>query len=437
MRTHCNGNIMRFSIMVMLISCVFCACEQANLSNETTRSGHEHNDGGHDDASSGDSAIEPSTKIEPDAHQARTNGEPEVVDLFVSPRHGCALFNSGRFACWGQNWTGALGIKTERPDEHPFLERLHDLGDDGVHNGAVGGTSGCSYPNSSTCIVSADHRVRCWGQIQVHNKCDVCLRPETCWRIRHGPDTIARVEDAVEVVLGGSHGCARLRDDSVSCWGTDIHGAAGVGPRRWSRSNPLPPSTTASHLEDLSNVAQLTAGRFHTCAVHQDGTVSCWGWNRHGQLGTKRGSSGFHPAPVDGLMGVVKVSAGAGHTCVLRRDRTVWCWGRNDRGQLGDGSKTNRPRPTPVVGLNSAVEIATGDFHSCARKASGEVLCWGSNRSGQLGHSHDEDLVRTPQSIDGVEDADLISAGGNSTCIVRDMRIIRCWGELATPEDTR
>ena len=53
-----------------------------------------------------------------------------------------------------------------------------------------------------------------------------------------------------------------------------------------------------------SGLIFLSAGQSHSCVVHEDGSISCWGWNREGQLGT--GSSVYYahsdePEQVSGL----------------------------------------------------------------------------------------------------------------------------------------
>ena len=41
--------------------------------------------------------------------------------------------------------------------------------------------------------------------------------------------------------------------------------------------------TTPTKVPGLNGVKQLTAGVFHSLALHDDGTVSSFGWNNYGQ----------------------------------------------------------------------------------------------------------------------------------------------------------
>ena len=63
----------------------------------------------------------------------------------------------------------------------------------------------------------------------------------------------------------------------------------------------------------------LAAGMHHTCATRQDGTVSCWGRNQHGQ------------SVVPEHVGrVSQLAVGCFHSCAVRQDGppTVRCWGK-------------------------------------------------------------------------------------------------------------
>src|SRR5437867_2189869 len=77
------------------------------------------------------------------------------------------------------------------------------------------------------------------------------------------------------------------------------------------------------------------------------------------------------------IAGVVQIAVGNGHTCTLHDDGTVRCWGSNSSGELGDGTVEDRLVPTPVVGLADAVSIAAEQHHTCALRRGGELVCWG------------------------------------------------------------
>jgi alpha-tubulin suppressor-like RCC1 family protein len=91
----------------------------------------------------------------------------------------------------------------------------------------------------------------------------------------------------------------------------------------------------------------ISAGQFHTCAILNDASVKCWGYNAYGQLGVSGtldrgdgpGEMGDNLPAVDLGAGksAVAISAGWDHTCALLNDGSVKCWGYNGYGQLGRG----------------------------------------------------------------------------------------------------
>ena len=106
--------------------------------------------------------------------------------------------------------------------------------------------------------------------------------------------------------------------------------------------------------------------------------VSCWGLTNTARWVTEPRSTGTRRPRFSGLPACHLV-AGENHVCALLADRTVSCWGYNVHGELGDGSTINRGRPTPVPGLADVAQIALGVTHTCALLTSGAVLCWATS----------------------------------------------------------
>jgi len=115
------------------------------------------------------------------------------------------------------------------------------------------------------------------------------------------------------------------------------------------------------------------------------GAVKCWGGNTWGALGDGTGFDRSSPVASVGLAtGVQALTAGDGHTCALMDDATVKCWGFNLYGQLGDNTLVDRLTATTVPGLSNIVAISAGSSHTCAVDSAGEVRCWGQNDVGQI-----------------------------------------------------
>ena len=86
---------------------------------------------------------------------------------------------------------------------------------------------------------------------------------------------------------------------------------------------------------------------------------------------------------------VATVSIGDFHACALDRHGRVTCWGQNQYLALGLGTQGLRSAPTAQVPLpTKASQIVVGRHFSCAELVDGRVFCWGKNNAAQLGRGN-------------------------------------------------
>ena len=188
-----------------------------------------------------------------------------------------------------------------------------------------------------------------------------------------------------------------------------------------------------------------TAGYSHTCVNKSDGTVFCWGYNSHGQLGNNSASDSYTPVQVEGvggtdyLTGVSQVEAGNFYTCALKSNGTVFCWGQNSAGELGDGSNSDRYTPVQVKSADGAgyltgvSQLAAGSYHVCALKSDNTVFCWGNDDTGQLGNGSTTRSFLPLQvlgagGIGQLTDISQLAAGDSHTCALKSDGTVFCWG---------
>lgn len=221
------------------------------------------------------------------------------------------------------------------------------------------------------------------------------------------------------IAAGANHTCALEEDGTVSCWGDNSSGQLGDGTTT-QRLLPVRAGT-------FSTAVAISAGSAHTCALLANGSVSCWGNNGSGRLGNGNSINQVSPVAVSGLSNAISISAGGSHTCALRADGLAACWGAGTQGQLGNGNQTSSTLPVTIGSLGNATAISAGFNHTCALLASGAARCWGLNNAGQLGDGSTT-LRTSPVAVAGLPGAVDISAGQEYSCVVLADGTGRCWG---------
>ena len=254
--------------------------------------------------------------------------------------------------------------------------------------------------------------------------------------------------EAGQIATGNFHSCAVL-SGTVRCWGYGGDGALGYGNRTSIGDDEAP--TAAGPVSLGRSAVAIAAGNVHTCALLDNGTVRCWGFGGDGRLGYENTTSiGDDELPAGSVnLGAGRtakaISAGSGHTCAILNDDSVRCWGFNLDGRLGYGhidsiGDNEPPGDSPPVNLGpgrTAKAIAAGGSHTCALLDNGAVRCWGFGGNGRLGYGKVADIARTPDATpdtvgpvflgDG-RTATALTAGFGHTCAILDNGSVRCWG---------
>jgi cysteine-rich repeat protein len=188
-----------------------------------------------------------------------------------------------------------------------------------------------------------------------------------------------------------------------------------------------------------STVVGLSAGTGFTCALLGSGAVRCWGDNTYGQLGLADTDPHiafpYQIATVTFGEKATQIASGANHTCVALAGGGVRCWGRNELGQLGQGDITARTGPAPLISFGSAVSVlSAGGNTTCVVLQNGEVHCWGSNSSGMLGLATTTQPSKTTAatalgavSVGGT--ASTVAVGTTAVCAtIASGATVVCWG---------
>lgn len=164
---------------------------------------------------------------------------------------------------------------------------------------------------------------------------------------------------------------------------------------------PEPTLLPASH----APVIGLTTGRVHSCALHDDGHVSCWGSSSHGQLGVADPDHSSLPIGI-AVTDVVEISADYDATCARQRSGRIVCWG-----QFEDSSLDELPRASEV---GDAVQLSG----ACARTITGDVRCVDRGLYAVEVPIHDATKVAARHGVRG--------------CAIVTGGAVKCWNEART-----
>ncbi|MEM9068027.1 MAG: hypothetical protein AAGE52_05950, partial [Myxococcota bacterium] len=279
--------------------------------------------------------------------------------------HTCALDLDGELWCWGNATYGVLA----QPGGAPILRPQRAMGDATFEARTFTQIEAAQWSN---CVLDDLRRVWCWGR----NDAAQLGLGSTLSLNNPMPQRVLNLDsDVAEISVGLRHGCARLADGTVRCWGQNATAEVGTG-------------TTMMVFEatdvGLSDIATISTGSQHTCAADSSGALYCWGDNTFNQLGLVPTSQVDSPMRIDAIEDVANLSAGASETCAAIGG-LARCWGNRSSGQLGDGlfAPTTAVPVAPLVIAPDSRLFTVG--HTCGI-SEGELFCWGDNASGQLGY---------------------------------------------------
>jgi hypothetical protein len=231
---------------------------------------------------------------------------------------------AGGVQCWGQNG-GKLGNGQSSDSATPVPVI-----------GLASGVRKIALGDAHACALLEDGAVKCWGAgfygqlgqgLQASASAPVDV-------IGLGPGS------AKDIAAQAMATCALLTDGSARCWGNNIFGQLGDG----TKNNSARPVVVVG----LSDITAISGGGYHACALTADHAVKCWGANADGAVGDGTRDQQLTPVAALGLSGnVAQVSAGLYHTCVLAGDGRAKCVGADDFGQLGQGVPEYSSVPAP------------------------------------------------------------------------------------------
>lgn len=321
----------------------------------------------------------------------------------------CSLHRDGTISCWG----GYIEDPTEQEIAYLSIPRKIPR---------ITDATAVSVGSAHACALLNDGGIYCWGT----NYYGELGNGTTENSIE--PVKVSNISDATAITSAFDHSCALHSDGTVSCWGRNQYGQLGNGT---FSDTPI-----ATRVIGITDAIAVSSKYEHTCALHNDRTVSCWGRNYYGELGNAAYISSANPTDennssipvkVVDIEDAVAISAGLSYTCALHIDGTISCWGSNRySGKLGDGTTKGSSIPVKVLDIDDATSIVTGNTFACAFRTTSTVTCWGDNSRGIL-----EATEIRPFFFDLDESEKIVSLSPGLywyICALYTDTTVHCWG---------
>lgn len=167
--------------------------------------------------------------------------------ISVGVYFACGLLAvDGSVVCWGN--------PTTTPDDgcEPSMGRL---------DAPAGAFSSLSSGPASTCAVSPQGTLTCWGSGDAADE-----RTEACGNFKQSvpPDGAFR-----SVSANSNHSCGVKANGEIACWGAGTTDECTLDVSSNCRQSRPPAGT----------FEQVVTGRNHSCAMTADRKVQCWGFN--------------------------------------------------------------------------------------------------------------------------------------------------------------
>jgi len=323
----------------------------------------------------------------------------QFTQISTGTNHTCGLTTEGKIFCWGQNNEGQLGNGTNVASTVPVEidTNIVGLNDPGTVDNEFIGFKSVHVGHSHTCALYGNNKIYCWGyglygQLGSNS---TLSQPRPQAVVEPGGGFIAFKELAV----GDYHTCALSTDHKAYCWGWGSLGRLGNG----TTDNKYAPTLVDTSLNaDITSRTQehfekITLGADHTCMSTIGNSLYCWGSGLDGRLGVDDNTTRLYPmtavmTQVTENSGIAQIEAGKEHTCLTTRLGQVSCWGVGLKGRVGDGYFLDRAVPVRTdfstsTGYVGAYAITSGGSHTCALGFTGEQYCWGEGLNGRLGNN--------------------------------------------------
>ena len=271
--------------------------------------------------------------------QSRVPPDERFTAVAAGSAHTCGLRTDGTTICWGYRLPGGgyvsdLSGPNHRPPFPPEDERLTAivLGVRYTCGLRTDGGAVCWNTRSDFSPFGTEEIVEI-----ISGGGHICgLRPDgsvLCndWLAPPEGDRFAAIS------MSGIHACGLRSDGGALCWGLNEAGQVTSVENGSYIADPVSPP-------EEGPFSAMATGIHHTCGLRSDETVVCWGYDLENMARIDGADVGVNAPGREFLFNTRRseppegerftaISAGSLHTCGLRQDGGVSCWGYNNHGQ--------------------------------------------------------------------------------------------------------
>ena len=187
------------------------------------------------------------------------------------------------------------------------------------------------------------------------------------------PGPIGTDMDWVNVASASTHNIALKEDGTIWSWGDGDGQERNI---RWGNH------FTKVQIGTDTDWGSIATGDWHSLALKHDGSM--WAW-RTLTVGTWNSATGTFEGQVHTALPIqigtdndwAIISAGRYHSLAIKNDGTIWAWGGNGFGQLGDGTNIDRTEPVQIGSCADWISVGACRMRTVAMKADGSVWSWG------------------------------------------------------------
>jgi hypothetical protein len=223
----------------------------------------------------------------------------DIITLGLGESHSCALFNNQQVKCWGSNSSGKLGLGVLNTDVNTYIgDDSAELGDalQAVNFGAGRSAKALTVSDSYNCAILDNDTLKCWGN-NSNGKLgygdtesrggSAATIGDNLLAVDLGKDTEGQTYTVLQVAAGYDHTCVIVHDGNVKCWGSNNYGELGYDDdkSRGSDAIDMGENLPVVDLGTGRSATKIATGYRSSCAVLDDQSLKCWGYNGDGQAG--------------------------------------------------------------------------------------------------------------------------------------------------------